>query len=70
VALWRHFPKDDQSAEGLARAVVSFQAQYDFDLVKVTPTSGYAAEDWGFRAEYHGNREGTREPLDYPVVSL
>ena len=33
VALWRHFPVDDQAPDTLAAATVEWQAQYDFDLV-------------------------------------
>ena len=36
VALWRHFPVDDQSPEALAKSTLHFQKTYDFDLVKVT----------------------------------
>ncbi len=60
IALWRHFPVDDQTAEGLARAVVGFQERFDFDLVKVTEASGYPAEAWGAQLEDAGNDEGTR----------
>jgi len=67
IALWRHWPKVDQTAEGLAKAVVAWQATYDFDLIKVTPTSGYAVEDWGARFVDRGNREGTRDYVDRPV---
>jgi len=66
-ALWRHFPYEDQTAEGLARAVVDFQRRYDFDLVKVTPTSGYPAEAWGAKLEHRDNEEGTRRYLSRPV---
>ncbi len=66
-ALWRHFPRIDQTAEGLAAAVVEFQRRYDFDLVKVTPTSGYPAEAWGARLEHRDNEEGTRRYLSRPV---
>jgi len=69
IAMWRHFPVDDLTPEGLARATLVFQQKFDFDFVKVTPMSGYPAADWGFRAEHRGNREGTREPLAYPVQS-
>ena len=37
VALWRHFPMDDQSAEELARSQIMFQRTYDFDFMKITP---------------------------------
>jgi len=67
VALWRHFPRTDQSAAGLARAHLDFQARYDWDFIKVTETSGYSAEDWGTVSEYVDNREGTRTGLVYPV---
>ena len=61
VALWRHFPVDDQSAAGLANATLAFQRTYDFDLVKVTPASGYFLYDWGVQDAWRGNFEGTRE---------
>lgn len=61
VALWRHFPVDDQTPEGLAAATLSFQRTYDFDLVKVTPSSSFCLKDWGVRDEWHGSAEGTRE---------
>lgn len=67
IALWRHFPYVDQTAAGLARAVADFQFQFDFDLVKVTPTSGYPAEAWGARLEHADNAEGTRKYLHRPV---
>jgi uroporphyrinogen decarboxylase len=60
VALWRHFPVDDQSPESLAAATIEFQKTYDFDLVKVTPASSFCLKDWGVRDEWQGNTEGTR----------
>jgi uroporphyrinogen decarboxylase len=61
VALWRHFPVDDQTAEGLAHATLDFQRMYDFDFVKVTPASSFCLKDWGVQDEWHGATEGTRE---------
>ncbi len=61
VALWRHFPVDDQSIDGFAAATVAFQRTYDFDLVKVTPASSFWVRDWGVQDEWRGNIEGTRE---------
>lgn len=61
VALWRHFPVDDQSPEALARATLHFQETYDFDLVKVTPASSFCLKDWGVQDEWRGHTEGTRE---------
>jgi uroporphyrinogen decarboxylase len=61
VALWRHFPGDDQRPEDLAAATVSFQQRWNWDLVKVTPASSFCVRDWGVGDRWVGNSEGTRE---------
>ena len=61
VALWRHFPVDDQRPEDLAAATLEFQNLYDFDFVKVTPASSYCLKDWGAEDEWRGDPEGTRD---------
>jgi uroporphyrinogen decarboxylase len=63
VALWRHFPSDDQRAEDLARSHLDFQRAFDFDFIKVTPSSSFAVEGWGVESVYEGNLEGTRRYL-------
>jgi uroporphyrinogen decarboxylase len=60
VALWRHFPVDDQVPEKLTAATLNFQRTYAFDLVKVTPASSYCIKDWGAEDAWEGNPEGTR----------
>lgn len=60
VALWRHFPVDDQNAATLANAVSQFQRNYDFDLIKVTPASSYCIKDWGVDDKWNGHHQGTR----------
>lgn len=67
VALWRHWPGDDQRAEDLAAAHVAFQRQYDWDFIKVTPCSSYCVADWGVETTYMGNTEGTREYRRYVI---
>jgi len=69
VALWRHFPGDDYRPEDLAASIVGFQRRYDFDFVKVTPSSSYDVADWGARDEWRGNEEGTRIYTHYPIQS-
>jgi uroporphyrinogen decarboxylase len=61
VALWRHFPVDDQAPEYLAAATIEWQAVYNFDFVKVTPASSFCLKDWGIQDEWRGNPEGTRD---------
>ena len=61
VALWRHWPGDDQRAADLAEATVAFQRRWDFDFVKVTPASSFSIADYGVQDRWVGNLEGTRE---------
>src|SRR5512137_1866190 len=69
IALWRHFPGADATADGLASAVIAFQQAFDFDLVKVTPASGYPAEAWGAELVPEPNLEGTRRYLRRVVTA-
>ncbi len=61
VALWRHFPVDDQTPDGLAAATAHFQRTFDFDLIKVTPSSSFCLKDWGADDVWRANPEGTRD---------
>lgn len=67
VALWRHFPVDDQSPHRLAAATSAFQHLFDFDFVKVTPSSSFSIRDWGATDRWTGSPEGTRD-YDPPVI--
>lgn len=68
ISLWRHFPVDDQTPEGLAAAVANFQKLYDFDFIKVTPASSFCIKDWGANDQWLGNFEGTRD-YGKPVIT-
>ncbi len=67
LSLWRHWPGDDQDAEALAAAHLRWQADYDWDLLKVGPASSYSVADWGAKDRWVGHIEGTRERTYYPV---
>lgn len=67
VALWRHFPVDDQSPESLSEATIAFQSQFDFDFVKITPASSFCLKDWGVEDKWEGNQEGTRRYTKYII---
>jgi uroporphyrinogen decarboxylase len=67
VALWRHWPGDDRTPQGLADNTVRFQRQFDFDFVKVTPASSFCLQDWGAQDEWRGNTEGTRDYTFWPI---
>lgn len=67
VALWRHWPGDDQNASTMAAAHLKWQQDYDWDLLKVGPASSYSVLDWGVRDRWAGHIEGTRETTYYPI---
>jgi len=67
VALWRHFPVDDQDPRSLADATLHFQHIYDFDLVKVTPASSFCVKDWGVEDRWTGHTEGTRQYTEHII---
>ncbi len=52
VALWRHWPIDDQDAELLAARALDFQQRYDWDFIKIPPSSSYCIDDYGAKHEY------------------
>jgi len=70
VALWRHFPVDDQEPERLAAATLQWQKIYDWDIVKVTPASSFAIKDWGVEDEWKGDSEGTRRYTKRAIFAL
>ena len=78
IALWRHFPEEDQNPETLAATTIKFQQTYDFDIVKVTPSSSFMVKDWGVDDEWQNNPEGSREytkraiqkPQDWETLKL
>jgi uroporphyrinogen decarboxylase len=60
VALWRHFPGDDQDPGKLAARTLAWQRAWDFDLVKFMPSGTYSVEDWGARSAFEGAPNGAR----------
>ncbi len=70
VALWRHFPEDDQTASGLAGATITWHEQFPCDLVKFMPPGDYPIIDWGATSEYRGARSGTRTTTRVPINDL
>lgn len=62
VALWRHFYDSEETAVGLAEAMVRWQKEYDWDWLKINPRASYHVEGWGVTLRFSG------QPLDKPVV--
>lgn len=69
VALWRHFPGDDQRPADLASATLMWQATWDWDFIKVSPASSYCLVDWGVEDRWIGGDEGNRQYTRRVVTS-
>ena len=61
VALWRHWPGDDQRYADLARSVIDFQHDYNWDFVRVMPSRNFQVTDYGVQDEWKGDAKGIRE---------
>ena len=70
ASFWRHFYEYEDTARGLADAMLLFQENYDWDFMKVNPRASYHSEDWG--SPYRFYKDGITKPerLDYPVKKL
>ena len=52
ICLWRHWPVQDQEPATLADVIVTWQQEYDCDLVKHAPAGSYVIKDWGGETTY------------------
>jgi len=68
VALWRHWPGDDQLAASFARAVVDYQRRYDWDFIKVTPFSAFMVADHGVNVTRGNTLLGDCQIYKQPVT--
>jgi uroporphyrinogen decarboxylase len=63
VSLWRHFYECEETAEGLAGAMLAWQTKYDWDWMKINPRASYHVEGWGVKLRFSG------QPTVKPVVT-
>ena len=61
AALWRHWPGDDQRSGDLARSIIDFQHDYNWDFVRLMPSSSFQVIDYGIQDEWRGSRQGQRK---------
>ena len=67
VSFWRHFYEKENSASGLAEAMLAFQGKYDWDFMKVNPRASYHGEGWGLKVRFRGEEGLKPERIDYPI---
>lgn len=57
ASFWGHFFKEEQHWETLLEITVQFQLAWDWDFVKINPSSCFIAEEWGNRYEKYDDRK-------------
>ncbi|MCY4021608.1 MAG: hypothetical protein OXG39_19570 [Chloroflexi bacterium] len=67
LSLWRHFPGDDQRSADLARSIVNYQQEYDWDFVRVMPSNNFLVADYGIQDAWLGDRRGKRETQKFII---
>ena len=67
VSLWRHFPGDDQRAADLARSIINFQKQHDWDFARVMPSNNFQVIDYGIQDVWLGDAQGKRETSKHVI---
>ena len=70
ISLWRHWPQCDQDARALAKAVVTWQRRFDFDLARFMTSNTFVLEAWGARTLYQPNVIGTRAVTHFGVTDV
>lgn len=76
ISLWGHHPRHEVTTDGLVQITLEFQANYDWDFVKINPRAEYHAEAWGNRyALYLDDRRRpellshvVKEPRDFERI--
>lgn len=67
VALWRHWPGDDQRSADLAHSIIEFQNLYAWDYIQVMPSYFYTVLDFGIYERWAGHPYGYTE-ITRPLV--
>jgi len=68
VILYRHWPGDDQRAADLAKALIAFQKQFDWDALIIAPATNYAVMDYGVQDTWDGQLNGARTIIKRPIT--
>jgi uroporphyrinogen decarboxylase len=67
VALWRHFPGDDQRAADFAASIVDYQQRFDWDFVVIPAASTYSVADYSLQTDWAGDLIGDRQVVKHRV---
>ena len=69
-SVWKHFTEADRTAEGLAKAQLKFQKEFDPVFLKVAPQGSYCVVDFGGILGGYRPVSGSRICERAPILSL
>ncbi|MHA1630423.1 MAG: uroporphyrinogen decarboxylase family protein [Candidatus Heimdallarchaeota archaeon] len=70
-AFWRHFPRDDLSAERLAQKQLEYLQKFDSIFMKVSPNGRYCVIDWGCEIAFDDQKlTGSAYCTKYRVAAI
>lgn len=67
VSFWGHFYHRESTASDLVSATLEFQAEHDWDWVKLNPRKHYHVEPWGVSYRYSGRAAEKPVLENWPV---
>ena len=67
VSMWKHFFKEENSINGLAESMLSFQNKFNWDFMKVNPRFSYHTEDWGVKMKTYDDPIKIPEKIEHPI---
>ena len=70
VSVWKHFPNDDRSPEGLAEKELEFQRLFDPDLKKISFHGRYSCVDFGCKVYYDGSLSGSTRCKEHAIQTI
>lgn len=69
VSLWKHYHLRDRAPRLLADVTVALQRQFDFDLIKLTPSGLYGVQDWGAGLQFGQSDNEAPTVIRSPIQS-
>lgn len=69
-AIWKHFPEFDKRPQGLFKAQMKFQNQFDSDIMKISISGRAFASDFGAELGGYNPESGSRVCVKYPINML
>jgi uroporphyrinogen decarboxylase len=68
ISLWKHYHLQDRAPGQLAEVTLALYRQFDFDLIKLTPSGLYPIQDWGATIQF-GTHDDFLPLAVHPVIT-